>query len=83
MLTRTPACPPPCAPTHAWNPTAPCTAAFPFFYIEPGKPDFQHITMKFTGKMKKRQLDEIAPIGNSPTFIVRNGCGKVWKGCER
>lgn len=29
--------------------------------------------MKFTGKMKKQQLDEIAPIGNSPTFIVRNG----------
>ena len=38
-------------------------AAFPFFYIEPSKKDFLPITRKFTGPATKRQLEEIAPIG--------------------
>ena len=49
--------------------TSEAPAAFPFFYIEPGKKDFQPVTQKFTGKLTKAQFDEIAPIGNSPTFM--------------
>mmetsp|Transcript_36561 Transcript_36561/g.92332 ORF Transcript_36561/g.92332 Transcript_36561/m.92332 type:complete len:560 (-) Transcript_36561:275-1954(-) len=45
-------------------------AAFPFFYIEPAKGDHAPITMKFTGKISRKQLEEIAPIGNSPTYMA-------------
>lgn len=44
-------------------------AAFPFFYIEPGSTKNAGITQKFTGKLTLEQLDEIAPIGNSPTYM--------------
>lgn len=44
-------------------------AAFPFFYIEPAKKDHQKITMKFTGPLTRKELEQIAPIGNSPTFL--------------
>uniref|UniRef100_A0A7R9V813 Hydroxyproline O-arabinosyltransferase-like domain-containing protein n=1 Tax=Chlamydomonas euryale TaxID=1486919 RepID=A0A7R9V813_9CHLO len=45
-------------------------AAFPFFYIEPGSPKNAPLTQKFTGKLTATQRDEIAPIGNSPTFMT-------------
>jgi hypothetical protein len=48
----------------------PSAAAFPFFYIEPAKNDHGRITMKFTGKISRKQLEEIAPIGNSPTYMT-------------
>jgi hydroxyproline O-arabinosyltransferase len=40
-------------------------AAFPFFYIEPSKPDYLHITEKFAGPLTRRQAEQIAPIGSS------------------
>ena len=48
----------------------PPAAAFPFFYMEPGKAEYQAVTQKFTGKLTKQQFDELAPIGNSPTFMT-------------
>jgi len=44
-------------------------ASFPFFYIEPAKEGHALITQKFTGPISRRELEEIAPIGNSPTFM--------------
>jgi hydroxyproline O-arabinosyltransferase len=45
-------------------------AAFPFFYIEPSRKDYVHITQKFIGSDKSRKdCEEIAPIGSSPTFL--------------
>jgi hydroxyproline O-arabinosyltransferase len=44
-------------------------AAFPFFYIEPTKPEYVPITRKFVGPKSRSELEKIAPIGNSPTFI--------------
>jgi len=38
-------------------------AAFPFFYIEPAKKDFKHITEKFTGPLSLRQAESIVPMG--------------------
>ena len=32
---------------------------------------------QFTGKVNKRQLEEIAPIGNSPTFMTFDDMKKV------
>jgi hypothetical protein len=52
-------------------------AAFPFFYIEPAKNDHARITMKFTGKISRKQLEEIAPIGNSPTYMSMADMKKV------
>eukprot|EP00798_Chlamydomonas_sp_ICE-L_P018627 gene18627-25142_t len=45
-------------------------ASFPFFYIEPAKDAYAPITQKFTGKLSREQLHQIAPIGNSPTFLT-------------
>lgn len=46
-------------------------AAFPFFYIEPSKPAFVPITRTFVGASKtRRDLESIAPIGSSPTFMT-------------
>ena len=45
-------------------------AAFPFFYIDPSRKDYVHITQKFVGADKTRHdCEKIAPIGNSPTFL--------------
>ena len=44
-------------------------ASFPFFYIEPSRKDNIPITQRFTGPLRKRELEKIAPIGNAPTFI--------------
>eukprot|EP00198_Chlamydomonas_reinhardtii_P000268 XP_001689603.1 predicted protein [Chlamydomonas reinhardtii] len=52
-------------------------AAFPFFYIEPSKAENVHITKKFTGEITQKQLEEIAPIGNSPTFMTFEDMKKV------
>ncbi|GIL43843.1 hypothetical protein Vafri_1440 [Volvox africanus] len=52
-------------------------AAFPFFYIEPAKAENAHITRKFTGNISQRQLEEIAPIGNSPTFMTFDDMKRV------
>lgn len=56
-------------PDHVWLRPMPnlmtgdIPAAFPFFYIEPAKPDFRPITEKFTGKLTLKQAEGIAPIG--------------------
>uniref|UniRef100_A0A7R9VVW4 Hydroxyproline O-arabinosyltransferase-like domain-containing protein n=1 Tax=Chlamydomonas euryale TaxID=1486919 RepID=A0A7R9VVW4_9CHLO len=50
--------------------TSESPAAFPFFYIEPAKKEYQDITMKFTGQVSRTELEQIAPIGNSPTFMT-------------
>ncbi|KXZ44208.1 hypothetical protein GPECTOR_71g569 [Gonium pectorale] len=52
-------------------------AAFPFFYIEPAKAENVHITRKFTGNISQKQLEEIAPIGNSPTFMTFDDMKRV------
>jgi hydroxyproline O-arabinosyltransferase len=45
-------------------------AAFPFFYIEPSRKEYVHITQKFVGYDKTRKdCEKIAPIGSSPTFL--------------
>jgi hydroxyproline O-arabinosyltransferase len=45
-------------------------AAFPFFYIEPSRKDYVHITQKFTRpSLTRKEAEMIAPIGNSPTFM--------------
>ncbi len=43
-------------------------AAFPFFYIEPSKKEFLHITEKFTGPLTTQQAETIAPIGTTLGF---------------
>ena len=56
-------------PDHVWLRPMPNLmagermAAFPFFYIEPAKPDSKHITEKFTGPLTRRQAEAIAPMG--------------------
>lgn len=40
-------------------------AGFPFFYIEPSKKDYLHITEKFAGPLTQAQAETIAPIGVS------------------
>ena len=59
-----------CEPDHVWLRPMPNLmaadarpAAFPFFYIEPAKKDFRHLTEKFTGPLTLRQAESIAPIG--------------------
>ncbi|KAG2501810.1 hypothetical protein HYH03_000310 [Edaphochlamys debaryana] len=52
-------------------------AAFPFFYIEPSKAENIHITKKFTGPITQKQLEEIAPVGNSPTFMTFDDMKRV------
>jgi hypothetical protein len=52
-------------------------AAFPFFYIEPAKAENVHITKKFTGPISQKELETIAPIGNSPTFMTFEDMKKV------
>lgn len=44
-------------------------AAFPFFYIEPASAKSRPITLKFTGPLTRRELESLAPVGNSPTFL--------------
>ena len=50
-------------------------AAFPFFYIEPSKKEFVHITEKFTGPLTTQQAERIAPIG---TCAVSVRTGFAW-----
>lgn len=53
-------------------------AAFPFFYIEPSKAEFVPITQKFVGTDKtRRDLEMIAPIGSSPTFMTMDDLKKA------
>lgn len=53
-------------------------AAFPFFYIEPSRKDYVHITQKFVGADKtRRDAEKIAPIGSSPTFLRFADLGTV------
>ena len=59
-----------CEPDHIWLRPMPNLmasdarpAAFPFFYIEPAKKDFRHITEKFTGPLTLKQAESIAPMG--------------------
>lgn len=60
--------------------TSESPAAFPFFYIEPAKPQYQAITMKYTGQVSRKELDQIAPIGNSPTFMTLEDMKRVRAG---
>jgi hypothetical protein len=53
-------------------------AAFPFFYIEPSRKDYVHITKKFIGADKtRRDCEKIAPIGSSPTFLRVDDLTKI------
>ncbi|EIE23811.1 hypothetical protein COCSUDRAFT_47447 [Coccomyxa subellipsoidea C-169] len=52
-------------------------AAFPFFYIEPAKKDFQRLTEKFTGPLSLKQAESIAPMGNAPTLMSLKSLRKV------
>lgn len=58
-------------PDHIWLKPMPnlmtsdAPAAFPFFYIEPAKPDYRKITEQFTGKLTLKQAESIAPIGRN------------------
>lgn len=53
-------------------------AAFPFFYIEPSRKDYVHITQKFIGADKNRKdCEQIAPIGSSPTFMRFDDLGTI------
>jgi predicted phosphoadenosine phosphosulfate sulfurtransferase len=45
-------------------------AAFPFFYIEPAKKEFQYITEKFTGPLSLKQAESIAPIGAALRILL-------------
>ena len=62
-------------PDHVWLRPMPNLmvgermAAFPFFYIEPAKPSFKHITEKFTGPLTRRQAEAIAPMGASSALV--------------
>lgn len=59
-------------PDHLWLRPMPnlmlgqVPAAFPFFYIEPAKKDFKHLTEKFTGPLSLKQAESISPMGGSP-----------------
>ena len=48
-------------------------AAFPFFYIEPSKAEYLPLVAralgKRTGTVAREEAEEIAPIGNSPTWM--------------
>ena len=63
-------------PDHLWLRPMPnlmadrTPAAFPFFYIEPAKKDFKHITEKFTGPLTLRQAESIVPMGESLCLIA-------------
>ena len=63
-------------PDHLWLRPMPnlmadrTPAAFPFFYIEPAKKDFKHITEKFTGPLTLRQAESIVPMGETLMFLV-------------
>eukprot|EP00798_Chlamydomonas_sp_ICE-L_P013404 gene13404-19255_t len=60
-------------PDHVWIRPIPnlmkgdAPAAFPFFYIRPA--EHKAITEKFTGPITMTEIEKIAPIGNSPTFM--------------
>lgn len=41
-------------------------ASFPFFYIEPAKADNVPLVEKFTGKLTRREVESISPIGKTP-----------------
>ncbi|KAK9833448.1 hypothetical protein WJX81_006347 [Elliptochloris bilobata] len=70
-------------PDHVWLRPMPNLmagermAAFPFFYIEPAKPEFKHITEKFTGPLLRRQAEAISPMGNAPTLMAMRDLRKV------
>lgn len=63
-------------PDHVWLKPMPNLmkgqrpAAFPFFYIEPSKKEFKHITEKFTGPLTRKQAESIAPIGMFKLVLV-------------
>jgi hypothetical protein len=43
------------------------------------------MTQKFTGQLTRKELDSIAPIGNSPTYMTQEDMKKVrggglWEG---
>ncbi len=60
-------------PDHLWLRPMPnlmvgqVPAAFPFFYIEPAKKDFKHLTEKFTGPLSLKRAESISPMGGLPT----------------
>ena len=67
-------------PDHLWlkpfqNPCPPdgSPAAFPFFYIEPSKTEYLPLVARAlgrkTGRISREEAEEIAPIGNSPTWM--------------
>ena len=70
-------------PDHIWLKPMPnlmtgsTPAAFPFFYIEPAKPDYRAITEQFTGKLTLKQAESIAPIGGTGTLLSRGTAGNL------
>ena len=67
-------------PDHLWLrpfqnpcPADGSPAAFPFFYIEPSKEEYLPLVAralgKKTGRMTREEAEEIAPVGNSPTWM--------------
>ena len=50
-------------------------AAFPFFYIDPKKPEFTPIVQKYNEV--KAPIDAFAPIGNSPVMISVESLSRV------
>lgn len=73
-----------CEPDHLWLKPMPnlmkghTPAAFPFFYIEPTKSEFLHLTERFVGKLKTvKEKEQLAPIGSSPTMMTWDDMKKV------
>lgn len=52
-------------------------AAFPFFYIAPSAKENADVTRMFVGNLPVRELEKIAPMGNSPTFLSLETMRKV------
>jgi hydroxyproline O-arabinosyltransferase len=44
-------------------------AAYPYYYVEPTKTAYLPHTKKYTGERSLLELEKIAPIGPSPTFL--------------
>lgn len=63
-------------PDHVWMRPMPNLmmgqrpAAFPFFYIEPAKKEYRHLTEKFTGPLTLRHAESIAPIGEPASHLL-------------
>jgi len=70
-------------PDHIWLKPMPNLmvgqrpAAFPFFYIEPSKKEYLPIVQQFVGPITRKESENIAPIGSSPTIMAWDDLQKV------